>query len=221
MQQIYKIIVLCLILLMINFLKPSSFNIKTIINNILSKKQIMNNYTLINVVCNYVNSLNNSNFDYQNIIEQKIYMKPKKNNKFITKIINNFINKTFIIKNIYISNVLLLEEIKYYEINNGIYVPNIKFQIDMISDLISDSSYRFIISMDLYIISNTNIVILGIKTDDIITMNENKQNDFNSIFIKMPEVNNNILEGHINNNMLDVYNKNYSEDSLIPTIDDI
>jgi hypothetical protein len=80
--------------------------------------------------------------------------------------------------------------------------------MEIISDLLNDYTYKLDISMDLFVISHTNINILGIKTENIILITENKENDFNSVFIKMPD----------NNNILD-----YEEDSLIPTIaiDDI
>ena len=210
MKPIYKIACLIVILIVIIYLKPNTFGLDKFINNLNIKK--VNNNSLINIVCTYINSLNNSYFDYENIIEQKTYMKPKKNNKHLTKIITNFINKTFIIRDVYIHNVKIVEPIEYYEINNGIYVPNIIFQIEIISDILHDSSYRLELSMDLFVISHTNISILGIKTNNIISINDNnKNNDFDSIFIKLD--NNNIPE-HVNDN-------NYSDDSLIPTIDDI
>ncbi len=210
MKPIYKIACLVCIVLVIVYLKPNTFGLNNILNN-LTRKNIKND-KLINIVCSYINLLNNSNFDYSNIIEQKTYMKPKKNNRYITKIVNNFINKTFIIKDVYIHNVKILEPINYYEINNGIYVPNIKFQIEIISDLLHDCAYRLELSLDLFVISHTNISILGIKTENIISLSENKQNDFDSIFIKMPTSN-------LNNNILD--EPYYDNDSLIPTIDDI
>jgi hypothetical protein len=214
MKPIYKIACLVCIVLVIVYLKPNIFGLTNILNNLTNKN--IKNDKLINIICSYINLLNNTpegrNFDYNNIIEQKTYMKPKKNNRYITKIVNNFINKTFIIKDVYIHNVKILEPINYYEINNGIYVPNIKFQIEIISDLLHDCSYRLEISLDLFVISHTNISILGIKTENIISLNENKQTDFDSIFIKMPTTT-------LNNNILD--ENCYENDSLIPTIDDI
>jgi hypothetical protein len=211
MKPIYKIVCLVCIVLAIVYLKPDTFGLNKILNNLTIRK--VKNDKLINIVCSYINSLNNNHFDYDNIIEQKSYLKPKKNNRYITKIVNNFINKTFIIKDVYIHNVKILEPINYYEINNGVYVPNIKFQIEIISDLLHDSAYRLEISLDLFIISHTNISILGIKTDNIISLTENKQTDFDSIFIKLPN-DTGINELGLNNN-------DYNNDSLIPTIEDI
>jgi hypothetical protein len=210
MKQIYKIACLICIIVIVIYLKPNTFGLGKFINNLSIPRlnNNTNNKSLINIVCSFISSLNNTNFDYQNIIEQKFYIKPKTNNKYITKIVNNFINKTFIIKNVYIHNVKITEPIEYYEINNGIYIPNIKFKMEIISDLLNDYTYKLDIAMDLFVISHTNITILGIKTENIILITENKENDFNSVFIKMPD----------NNNILD-----YEEDSLIPTIaiDDI
>jgi hypothetical protein len=152
MKPIYKIACLVCIVLVIVYLKPNTFGLNNILNN-LTRKNIKND-KLINIVCSYINLLNNSNFDYDNIIEQKTHMKPKKNNRYITKIVNNFINKTFIIKDVYIHNVKILEPINYYEINNGIYVPNIKFQIEIISDLLHDCAYRLELSLDLFVVSS-------------------------------------------------------------------
>jgi hypothetical protein len=214
MKPIYKIACLICIIVIVIYLKPNTFGLEKIITldgrNIGIKKVRNNNTSLINIVCSFINSLNNTYFDYQNIIEQKSYIKPKKNNKYITKIVSNFINKTFIIKNVYIHNVRIIEPVEYYEINNGIYIPNIKFKMEIISDLLNEYTYRLDVSMDLFVISHTNIVILGIKTDNIMLITDTKQTDFDSVFIKMPDNINN------DNNLLE-----YENDSLIPTIDDI
>ena len=216
MKPIYKIACLICIIVIVIYLKPNTLGLDKFITLHLGEeghnfgvRKVKNNTSLINIVCSFVNSLNNTYFDYQNIIEQKSYIKPKKNNKYITKIVSNFINKTFIIKNVYIHNVKIIEPVEYYEINNGIYIPNIKFKMEIISDLLNEYTYKIDLSMDLFVISHTNITILGIKTDNIMLITDTKQQtDFNSVFIKMPD--------NIDNNLLE-----YENDSLIPTIDDI
>lgn len=196
MHPIYKIGILIIILLIINHLHPlkDHFNINNLTNPFIKidNKQI-------NIIHKFINNLIIKNINYDELINYKWNIRPTPINNILQKLIVDYILTVFNNSKFSSYNIKLLNNIEYYNSHKGNYIPNIKFKIT----IKNNEEYTYIMELELFLHNTNKIDIINLKINDIINPNQNNESNIDSIFIKAP------------------IDENYSEDSLIPTINNI
>lgn len=198
MQPIYKIGILIFILFVINYLHPlkNQFNIKNLTNPFNKNTDSGQ----INMIYKHINNLIVKNIDYNELINCKWNTKPYLINYNLEKIIIDYISTIFNNTNFKSHNIEIFKKYNYYILYKGVYIPNINFKIIIHS---TAEEYTYIMDIELFIHNSNKIDIINLKINDVLNPNQINESNIDSIFIKAP------------------INENYSEDSLIPTINNI
>lgn len=199
MQTIYKIGILIIILIFINYLYPlkNHFDLNNL-KDYFNKNS--NNIKLINSIYKYNNNLIVKNIDYDELVNYKWNIKPTPINYLIRKNIIDYISNIYNNSKINSINIEIINNVNYYISHKGSYIPNIIFEIT-IKD--TKEEYKFIMETELFLKNSNKIDIINLKINNIINPNEPIKYKQDSIFLNVP------------------MNENYSEDSLIPTINNI
>lgn len=218
MQTIYKIGILIIILIFINHLYPLKNHFD--LNNLKDYfNKTSNNIKLINLIYKHNNNLIVKNIDYDELINYKWNIKPIPINYIIKKNIIDYISYIYNNSKINSKNIEIINNVNYYNSYKGNYIPNIIFEIIIKNN---KEEYKFIMETELFLhnqrhtqatpsrvnpyatdYNSNKIDIINLKINNIINPNEPINQKEDSIFLNIP------------------MNENYSEDSLIPTINNI